>query len=45
VILEKLLTTYTVGFNHLYNGKSRKKSGKPGKGILIDLSQGSMPKV
>ena len=29
VILEKLLTTYTAGFNHLYDRKSRKISGKP----------------
>lgn len=42
MILEKLLTTYTVGFNHLCNGKSRENSGKPGKVILLDLSQGSM---
>jgi len=44
VILEKLLTTYTVavGFNHLYNGKSREISGKPGKEIPIDLGQGLM---
>jgi|GEM_PF-28333 len=42
MILEKLLTTYTVGFNHLYNRKSRKISRKPNKAISVDLSQGSI---
>jgi hypothetical protein len=36
VILEKLLTTYSGGFKHLYGRKSRKILGKPCKrGLLL----------
>jgi len=40
VILEKLLTTYTGGFNHLCDRKSRKISAKPCRNIFFDLVQG-----
>jgi hypothetical protein len=43
VILEKLLTTYSGGFNHLYGRKSRKILGKTlQEGGFVDLGQGSL---
>jgi len=39
-MLEKLFTTYTGVFKHLYDRKSREIFGKPFKGTSVDLSQG-----